>query len=357
MVQARPHGMRRLPVFASFLVALLINLAAGAVPLQADSGRHIILMRTMPVPVVLQHSRYFVDGLAKRGLVPGENLKLTILRPNGDRAHAEALLRDAFAQGPPDLVATSATMASQAAHKLLKGTTVPQVFFTVSDPVGAGLVKEIGLASGNNLAGVVNSTSRRLKIKTALRLLGGDAKGKPIRFGYIHADYASSRGDIKILKEIAATMEGVRFISNQIDYHPVPQGIDAMLAQARTAMWALEDEVDYWWQPLGPLGELPQLTKLLRRESRRPVVYGTTMESVRLGALFQINPNAEASGDDAAHMAVEILNGRPAGSLPVNPPSRFDLGLNLSTATGMGIVVPAELLDLAGSNVFWDKRP
>ncbi len=46
---------------------------------------------------------------------------------------------------------SNATLASQTAAKLLDGTNIPQLFFTVSDPVGAGLVKSIGLSTGKIL--------------------------------------------------------------------------------------------------------------------------------------------------------------------------------------------------------------
>ena len=70
-------------------------------------------------------------------------MNLTIIRANGDRQFAEKELQKVLKSGKPDVVATIATLASQAALKVLKDTDVPIFFFQVSDPVGAGLIKKI----------------------------------------------------------------------------------------------------------------------------------------------------------------------------------------------------------------------
>lgn len=41
---------------------------------------------------------------------------------------------------------------------------------------------------------------------------------------------------------------------------------------------------------------------------------------------------------------LRILEGERAGDLPVQQPTRYDLTVNLKTATALGIAVPASIL-------------
>ena len=310
----------------------------------------------MPVLPVLNHSRAFVDHLARLGYVDGERLALSVLKPDGDRARAVAMLDRALAAGPVDLVVSSATMASQVARERLRGSGIPQLFYTVSDPVGAGLVPAVGEPSGANLTGKVHSVARRTKIEMVLRLLGRPP-GEPVRFGFIHSSYPSAVGDARLLAAAAETVEGVEFIPHQVEYHPVPEGLPRMLEAVTAAITQLEGRVDYWWQPSGPLGERPEFARLLRDHSRRAIAYGTNLESVRIGALLHVTPQDEATGREAAQLAVAILEGASPADYPVTPPRGVDLGINLASVIELGLVIPSELVELAGDNLYHERKP
>jgi len=145
-----------------FLITLIIGLTSlGA----AGDVKNVILIETMPVPAVLEHSRWFQFQLQEMGYEQNKNLKLTILKANGDRQLAEKLLKAELAGGNPDLVVTIATLASQTAAKFLKDTDVPILFFQVSDPVGAGLIKQINAPTGTNITGKVFTVNRDAKVE------------------------------------------------------------------------------------------------------------------------------------------------------------------------------------------------
>ena len=342
--------------WAGLWLFLLLLLAALPVSAEAERKR-IILIQTMPVRAVLEHTNQFIGHLARLGYTAGANLELMVLRPDGDRMRAAAMLDEALAMGSADLVVTSATMASQVARERLKETSVPQLFFTVSDPVGAGLVPAVGAPSGANITGKVHTVTRRAKILMALRLLGLEPGERPVRFGYIHSSYPSAVGDARLLTEAAAQIDGVDFIPYRIAYRPVPEGLPAMLAAAGGGIAELEGEVDYWWEPSGPLGERPEFTRLLRDASRRPIVYGIKRESVQLGALFHVTPSVEATGREAAQLAEAILEGASPAEFIVAPANDVDLGVNLATAMELGTVIPSDLAELAGDNIFREKSP
>jgi len=332
-----------------FLITLIIGLTSlGA----ASDVKKVILIETMPVPAVLEHSRWFQIQLKEIGYEQNKNLKLTILKANGDRQLAEKLLSAELARGNPDLVVTIATLASQTAAKLLKDTDVPILFFQVSDPVGAGLVKQINTPTGTNIAGKVFTVNRDAKIEMLFRLVSQIAIHKPIRFGFIHSTYPSSLGDIRELKMVAKRRGDIAFVPYEVEYRKVPAGLSAMIEDTKKGIKALEGKVDFWVEPLGPLGESFEYTQTILEYSTIPIVFGIKLDSVKRGALMHVTPNMEASGRETALLAGEILRGKDPGTIPVTPPSNFDLGINITTALKLKIVIPPDILQLARKHVY-----
>ncbi len=84
------------------------------------------------------------------------------------RVKAEQLLRKAIAAKRPVLVVTNATLASQVARRVLEGSGTPMIFMTVSDPVGAGLIREIGVSTGTFVTGRVHTIDARRFILPAV---------------------------------------------------------------------------------------------------------------------------------------------------------------------------------------------
>ncbi len=79
---------------------------------------------------------------------------------------------------------------------------------------------------------------------------------------------------------------------------------------------------------------------------------GNNKASVQQGALLHITPDIEASAREAAIFVDAILKGANPGKIPITPPAKFQIGINLSTALKLDIVVPPDMLDLAGDHVY-----
>jgi putative tryptophan/tyrosine transport system substrate-binding protein len=336
-----------LSILVVFSLTLTINAHSKSLP-----PARILLLETMPVPVVLEHSRWFINELKSLGYKNDENLDLVIIQANGDRLQAKALLRKAISEKYPDIVITNATLASQAALEILKGTQIPIVFMTVSDPVGAGIIKQIGMPTGSNITGRVHMINRETKINMVMQLIGKVVSKKPIRFGFIHSSYPSSIGDLEGLRSVAKELKNIVFVPYEVVYKKVPEGSPEMLRDVAKGIEVINDKIDFWWEPSGPLGELTEYTQLLLEKSNKPIVMGTKVKSVVLGALLHLTPSIEGSGREAARIADAIIKGSDPGSIPPLPPADFDMGVNLKTAIKHGIVIPPDILKLAGDNVF-----
>jgi len=331
-----------------FLTALYIMES----PAFCQDTKRIILLETMSVPVVLQHSQFFIRQMNALGYVQDENMDLLVLKTDGDRKKAERLLNNAVNKQKPDLVVTSATLASQTAKKILGKTKIPIVFMTVSDPVGAGLISKIGVPSETNITGKVHMIDRETRINMVMRIIGSAFNKKPIRIGFIHSSYPSSLGDLRNLSAVTKKREDIIFLSYQIRYRKVPEGLPAMIEDTIEGIEALNDNVDCWWEPSGPLGEVTEYSHTILTYSTHPIVMGTKLKSVELGALLHLTPKIETSGRETAILADSILKGANPGKLPPLPPTDFDIGINLKTALKYNIVIPPDILKLASKHIY-----
>jgi putative ABC transport system substrate-binding protein len=129
-------------------ISVLFRIVAGAGLLvlfnahlcMGNDLKRIFLLETMSVKVVIERSHWFRVQMKELGYREGINMTLKVLKANGSYERAESLLNSALAENKPDLVETNGTLASKAAAKILGDSNIPQLFLTVSDPVGAGLV-------------------------------------------------------------------------------------------------------------------------------------------------------------------------------------------------------------------------
>lgn len=314
--------------------------------------KRVVLLETMPVPVVLKHSEWFILQLKELGYEDGKNLDLQVLKAEGDRGRAEKLLRESLVQKRPDIVVTNATLATQAALKVLKGTDIPILFMTVSDPVGAGIIDEIGKPTGKNITGKVHMIKRETRIKMAIGMVKGKFPERSVRIGFIHSSYPSAMGDIRELIKASQFDQRIIFLPYQLEYKRMPEGLAPMLENVRKGVEELHSKIDFWWEPSGPLGEVERYTETLMKHSDKSVLMGTKLAAVKMGALLHLTPSVEGSGREAAKIADAILKGADPGKIPVGPPASFDIGINIKTALNLGIVVPPDILKLAGDNVF-----
>jgi putative ABC transport system substrate-binding protein len=89
-----------------------------------------------------------------------------------------------------------------------------------------------------------------------------------------------------------------------------------------------------------------RFTSLLIRlaAERRLPLASYRKESVQLGALFSYAPDDAAVGRRAAEYVDKLLKGARPADLPVELPTKFELVINLKTATTLGLTIPPPVL-------------
>jgi putative ABC transport system substrate-binding protein len=81
----------------------------------------------------------------------------------------------------------------------------------------------------------------------------------------------------------------------------------------------------------------------LSERHRLPAVYGFR-QFVSEGALISYGPDTAEIVRHSASYVDRILNGEKPNDLPVQAPTKFELAINLKTAKGLGLTIPATLL-------------
>ena len=81
---------------------------------------------------------------------------------------------------------------------------------------------------------------------------------------------------------------------------------------------------------------------------------GTNEGDVVRGALMSYGADYEEIGRQAARMADGILGGVVPADLPIEEATRFELSVNLDTATKIGVAVPRSFL-MKAHNVIAEK--
>lgn len=300
--------------------------ARGVLPVQAQS-------RPLPLVGILtphrDHPQWpaFFDELQKLGLVDGQTLKLVTFSADHQLDRLEGLARE-LAAARPDLVIAVNTPGSLAATKLIDGP--PIIICDVGDPVGIGVAESLA-RPGRNRTGVSNQgaelTSKRLSV---LRALIPAAKRYAV---LLHPDDPNTMPQRREAEQVAPSL-----------------GIEIGLFEARRAgdLDATFARIDAWradtaiWLS-GQAAAMQTRTIELARARRLPTMV-LSKEAVYAGGLVSYYPDQAEIYRRVAGLVLKILRGTPAGELPIEQPSRFELVINLKAAKELGVEVPNALL-------------
>jgi putative ABC transport system substrate-binding protein len=269
----------------------------------------------------------FLEEMEKSGWTAGRNVQIDyrwgIADADRNRRNAAELVALA-----PDVLVASATAMTAA---LLQTTrTIPIVFVNVVDPVGAGFVQSMARPGGNATGfipfeyGIGGKWLERLKqIAPSVR-----------RVAVLQNPIAASRsGQLGAIEALAPSF-GVELSAFSVrDTGEIER---TMTAFARTpnggliVAGALSLESNH------------DLIVTLAAQHRLPAVY-PYRSYVAAGGLMSYGTDLVAQFRRAAGYVDRILKGDKPADLPVQAPTKYELVINLKTATALGLDVPPNL--------------
>ena len=274
----------------------------------------------------------FREGLREAGYVEGENVTIDYRWAEGHYDRLPAFAAE-FVRRSVDLIAATGGIAALRAAKAATAT-IPIVFTSGSDPVADGLVASLA-RPGGNLTGISFLTSGLYPKR--LQLL---SEAAPQARSVAMLANANGPDTNDNLQEAAAAAEtlGKKFIPLRVatdsDFEPAFASLD----QQKIA--ALVVQTDPFID-----ARVDQLVALAARY-RIPAIYGFHQFPLA-GGLMSYGASIAGVYHQAGQYAGKILAGAKPADLPVQQPTRFELVLNLKTATALGLTVPPILLSQA----------
>ena len=121
-----------------------------ALPVTGECGKVYTIGITQIVthPALDANRKGFIDQMAKEGFTEGKNVKYIVNHPEGDMSLAASIARK-FVSQKVDMILAIATPTAQACAKAVKGTNIPIIFGSLTDPVAAAVVDSWEKPGGN----------------------------------------------------------------------------------------------------------------------------------------------------------------------------------------------------------------
>ena len=205
--------------------------------------------------------------------------------------------------------------------------TVPIVFATVTDPVGAGLVESLARPGGNATGFITFEYGISAKW---LELLKEIAPGVT-RAAVIREPTVAGIGQIGAMQAVAPSF-GVEL--SPVDVRDASEIERALADFARASNSGLIVTAS-----TSSIAQRERIVTLAARH-RLPAIYPSRRDAA-VGGLISYGPDVIDQYRRAAGYVNRVLKGEKPADLPVQAPTKYELVINLKTAKALGLDVPA----------------
>ncbi len=263
----------------------------------------------------------FIDALKDKGYVEGTHVTFDVQIAQGNMATANSIAKS-FVGKKVDLIHTIATPTSQACANATK--TIPIVISSVTDPVGAGLVKSLEAPGGN-----VTGTTDRSPVERQLALIL-EIVPQAKRLGVIY-----NSGEDNSLSSLKQIKEEADKLNLQVVEAAVSNSSGVFLAAK-----SLVGKVDAVHIPTDNtvVSAFDSVVKVC--EENKIPLFAADIDSVPRGAIAAIAIDYYRLGRQSGEMAARILEGADPASMPVETLRDLKLVVNSQAAEKVGVSLP-----------------
>lgn len=304
-------------------VALLLVAFTGCAPKKTEKIK-IGLIQPMEHTSLNQIREAILAELDALGL--SEQIEIDYKNAQGDATNITTIINQ-FVGDKVDYILPIATGPAQAAAAATQ--TIPIVFAAVSYPVEAGLVKSMDVADGN-ITGVSNAIGVE-EIFSLAQTLTPDAK----TFGFIY-----SSGEVNAVSSIQRAKEYCD--ANGLAY------VDTSIAGAGDLLQAtqsLDGKVDAIFVPNDNTIASAMATLAGQAIQSGIPVYASADSMIKDGGFATVGIDYDILGKQVAGMLKRLIDGQSIAQNPVEIVSQYAKMVNTTTAEGLGIQLPQEVLD------------
>jgi len=269
----------------------------------------------------------FTENLFALGWTDGNNVAVVDRWADEHTETLPAILKELIGSGVAVLV-TAGTPATLAAKRA--STTLPIILVAVDDPISLGVVESLGQPGGNATGLCLTSSeviTERLELLRELvpslhrlAVIVRDDPGLDQKLRDIRSD-AQQRG-IEALMLEATTAKALKLAFARLR----GERCEALYVASR---------------PLGPVKRARIIA--LAGEARLPAIYSFRIFPAE-GGLMSFAADYGDLFRRAAGFVDRVLKGAKPAVVPVEPPRKFNLTVNLNTAKTLGLTIPPTIL-------------
>jgi len=271
-----------------------------------------------------------VQRLRELGWIEGRTIAIEYRWAEGSTTRA-AVIAAEFVRLKVDIIVTSGTPMASEAKKAT--ATIPIVFATASDPLGAGLIASLGRPGGN----ITGLSLQQADVATKrIELLHEAVPG--LRKLAILANTGSPAAVLE-MNEVRAAARTMNLEVATVEIRraeDIAPAFEALNTSAQALYVCVEALVNSNRARIHSLA----------MGARLPAIYNARAH-VEAGSLMSYGPNQLELWRRAADYVDKILRGAKPADIPVQQPTKFDLVINLTTAKALGLKVSDTLLILA----------
>jgi putative ABC transport system substrate-binding protein len=312
----------------------LLGGAAAALPLVARAQRSGVSRVGLLYSTSLQFSDSFQQGLQEAG-VDEQNVQFERRFARGDYERLPALAAELVALHV-DLLAAFGTPAVRAAKavSMKSAPAIPIIFAMAADPVAEGFVQSFN-RPGDNMTGVtsISSTLAPKRLDLMREFLRNDVPIAVLINPQNPFSEAERRDTEVAIREVNQRVEFLN-ASNRTE---IDQAF-AAIRPGRYSVVIISGDNFYLTQM--------QRMAALAAQARVPAI-GPLREFAAEGGLLSYGASIPDVVRQAGILAGKVLKGAHPAEVPVRQPTRFDLVINMKTATALGIQLSPKLLALA----------
>ena len=269
------------------------------------------------------------QGLNEAGYVEGKNLAIEYRWADGDYGRLPALAAELVGLKVDVIVAGGGSISAGAAKAAT--STIPIVFTSSGDPVGAGLVASLARPGGNVTGVSIITSDLPPKLLELLNALVPQAGATAYLVNPTSPIYGRVVADV----QEAARTKGIQLLVQNASNENEIDAAFAKLVQLHAGAILVDSDAFF-------TGRREQIVTLTSRY-KLPAIYAFRVYTDN-GGLMSYGPSITAAYRQAGVYAGRILAGAKPADLPVQQPTTFELVINLKTAKALGLTVPPSLL-------------